>query len=179
MKKNAVIIIISSILVIGIIVGIVLVSNKIKENNKIKKEKENNIVENYFKFKEKVEDFNMQRKIYTNQVDSDLFVESVYKYEDWIKELDAFTEKIEAVESVSGYLKENCVNKLYDNQDVKNKCDAFIIAYETAFNYYVKDVMHFNESMEEFSSKSKTYDKYELNYEYVDINKDGKFFGKD
>lgn len=180
MKKKVVIITLSVLIVIGLVICTLLIIKKLDENKKAKKEIETKIVENYQIFRAKVEDFNEERKIYSNAVASDLFKESAYKYEEWIKEIDKYTTAIKEVEKVSSYLKDNCVNKLYSKQDIKNKCDAFVIAYETAFNYYVKDMISFNESIEEFNKELKEkYEKIELEYEYVDINKDGKFYGKD
>ena len=176
MKNKVVKIMISIVIVLIILTVGLFIYKQIDTRNKEKRKVEKEIVKNYQTFREKVEDFNEERKIYVNQVESDLFVESSYKYPEWITEIDKYTEKVDIIDKNSDYLKEKCINHLYSNQDIKNKCEAFIIAYETAFNYYVKDIMLFNESIEEFNKED--LEQYELKYDYVDINKDGNFFGK-
>ncbi len=180
MKKNTLIIIISIIVGLAVIGTSVMVYLKIDKDNKKKKEVEKNIVSKYDSFREKVEDFNSQRKIYSIQVEADMFEETLSNYEKWIEELEKYTKTLENIEKESDYLKENCIGTFYSNQDVKNKCEAFIIAYETAFNYYVKDILSFNTTLEVINTEAKEeYKKYDSDYKYVDINKDGKFFGKD
>lgn len=175
-------------LIVGIllvIIGISLTVFKVTNNDsKNKKEKENKILEEYEKFRNKVDNFNSSRDDYYNKVAKNLYPESVENnYENWISTLDVYTKATDGVEEGSSYLKENCVNKYYSNNDVKNKCDAFVIAYETAINYYTKDVYAFNDNLNLYrrnniNSNSNIID-YELKYNYVDIDSDGKFWGKD
>lgn len=175
-------------LIVGIllvIIGISLTVFKVTNNDsKNKKEKENKILEEYEKFRNKVDSFNSSRDDYYNKVAKNLYPESVQNnYENWISTLDVYTKATDEVEEGSSYLKENCVNKYYSNNDVKNKCEAFVIAYETAINYYTKDVYAFNDNLNLYrrnniNSNSNIID-YELKYDYVDIDSDGKFWGKD
>mgnify|MGYP004531853895 FL=1 len=175
-------------LIVGIllvIIGISLTVLKVTNNDsKNKKEKENKILEEYEKFRNKVDNFNSSRDDYYNKVAKNLYPESVENnYENWISTLDVYTKATDEVEEGSSYLKDNCVNTYYSNNDVKNKCDAFVIAYETAINYYTKDVYAFNDNLNLYrrnniNSNSNIID-YELKYNYVDIDSDGKFWGKD
>lgn len=175
-------------LIVGIllvIIGISLTVFKVTNNDsKNKKEKENKILEEYEKFRNKVDSFNSSRDDYYNKVAKNLYPESVENnYENWISTLDVYTKATDEVEEGSSYLKDNCVNTYYSNNDVKNKCDAFVIAYETAINYYTKDVYAFNDNLNLYrrnniNSNSNIID-YELKYNYVDIDSDGKFWGKD
>lgn len=175
-------------LIVGIllvIIGISLTVFKVTNNDsKNKKEKENKILEEYEKFRNKVDNFNSSRDDYYNKVAKNLYPESVENnYENWISTLDVYTKATDEVEEGSSYLKDNCVNTYYSNNDVKNKCDAFVIAYETAINYYAKDVYAFNDNLNLYrrnniNSNINIID-YELKYDYVDIDSDGKFWGKD
>lgn len=175
-------------LIVGIllvIIGISLTVFKVTNNDsKNKKEKENKILEEYEKFRNKVDNFNSSRDDYYNKVAKNLYPESVENnYENWISTLDVYTKATDEVEEGSSYLKDNCVNTYYSNNDVKNKCDAFVIAYETVINYYTKDVYAFNDNLNLYrrnniNSNSNIID-YELKYNYVDIDSDGKFWGKD
>ena len=175
-------------LIVGIslvIIGISLTVFKVTNNDsKNKKEKENKILEEYEKFRNKVDNFNSSRDDYYNKVAKNLYPESVENnYENWISTLDVYTKATDEAEEGSSYLKDNCVNTYYSNNDVKNKCDAFVIAYETAINYYTKDVYAFNDNLNLYrrnniNSNINIID-YELKYDYVDIDSDGKFWGKD
>ena len=179
MKKKTLIIIISIIVVIAIVASSVMIYLKIDSNNKKQKEIEKNIVSKYETFREKVEDFNSQKKVYTLQVEADMYTETLGNYDKWLEEVNKYTDTLENIEKESDYLKENCIDKYYNNQDVKNKCEAFIIAYETAYNYYVKDIKSFNSTLEDITQDSKEkYNEYELKYDFTDINKDGQFSGK-
>lgn len=180
MKKKNLIIVISILIVISISVSATLIYLQIDKKNKEKKKNEEEIVTKYETFREKVEDFNTERKIFTNQVLSDLFEENLDNYDKWISEAKNYEEKVKIVDDYSKVLKEKCINKIYDKQDIKNKCDAFVIAYETVFNYYVKDILELNKVLSEITTNSKKeYKEYEIKYEYTDINNDGKFYGKD
>lgn len=171
--------------VLFVIIGVSLMifdsTNKI---NKDKKELENKILEEYEVFKQKIDSFNLARDNYYNKVAKNLYPELVEDdYEEWLDVLNNYTITTDDIENVSNYLKENCVNKYYSNNDIKNKCDSFVIAYETAINYYTKDIYAFNDNLDLYRSnndggKESILD-YNLKYSYVDIDSDGRFFGKD
>lgn len=183
-KKIAIIVCVFGILLIvgGLSLGsYIYLMRQSKEHKKV----EDKILTEYNTFKDNVESFNeFRNKSYYNKVATDLYVESVESdYESWIEVIDDYTKYVDHVEEASAYLKENCVNKYYSNSNIKNKCDSFVIAYETTLNYYTKDIISFNEiitsylrNLEEEQDKIKLYDQ---KYDYMDINLDGKFIGKD
>ena len=180
-KRIAVIILVVGILLIitGLSLGIYTYINK---NNEKTKEYNRNILAEYDLFKNNIDSFNEMRTIYYNDVAKNLYPESVdEEYVDWLEILNSYTESIDKVEKSSKVLKEECVNKFHSNNDVKNKCDSFVIAYETVMNYYTKDVISFNETINAYLANKKDEDikNYELKYDYTDINLDGKFIGKD
>ncbi len=177
MKKKVVYILIAFIVLIVIATGIFLIYKKIDKDNKEKKQIEEKIISSYTTFNEKKEIINSERKVYLLQIESNMISETLEEYENWINEVNNYTVNLDNVEQASKYLKEKCIGTTYKNQDVKNTCDQFISAYETAINYYVKDIISFNEILKNISSGSKS--EFELKYNYTDINKDGKFVGKD
>lgn len=152
-----------------------------QENEKI----EGKVLSEYSTFKKSVESFNdMRSKTYYDEVARNLYVESVEsEYESWVKVLDRYTELVDRVENSSVFLKENCVNKYYSDENVKNKCDSFVIAYETSINYYTKDIISFNDVITSYlkgiSEEQENIKLYEQKYNFIDINLDGKFIGKD
>lgn len=177
------------ILVFGVLLigsGIAIIAYEKVSSSKYKQNKlEFDIVEQDVNFRKKVESFNERRSSYYNEVASNLFTETVEdSYDDWILILDKYTESVDAVNDSSSFLKENCVNKHYSNSDIMNKCDAFIIAYETVINYYTKDILSFNDVIEEFrrekdlNDNDTNFKNYVSKYQYVDINSDGEFIGK-
>lgn len=184
MKKKTIIIIISIIGFLLVVGGVsIIVYNQIHEKNVENRKIEKKILEDYEVFREKVDMFTQTRTIYHDEVIVNLFPESVEEeYESWITTIEQYTTSINEVESSSDNLKELCVNKYYSNEDVNNKCKSFVIAYETAINYYTKDIIAFNETIDEYHKVSLESKKgiinYELKYDYTDINADGNFVGK-
>lgn len=164
---------------------IILVYQEIHSTKYGQKKVELTIIEENDNFRKKVDSFNEERSFYYNEVVSNLFSETVEDhYEDWILILDEYTAKVDSMEAASLYLKENCVNKYYSNRDVMNKCDAFVIAYETVINYYTKDILSFNEVLKEYRRENNLDEEdteiknYVSKYNYMDVNFDGEFIGK-
>ena len=150
------------------------------ENEKI----ENSILKDYEVFREKVDDFTLNRATYHDEVLMNLFIETVESdYDKWIPILEEYTSSVDAVENASNNLKDLCVNHYYSKEDIKNKCQSFVIAYETTMNYYTKDILSFNDILEQYRTtainSNENLNDYELKYNYTDINKDGNFVGKD
>lgn len=179
MKKKIIIILVAILVVLLIAGGSILIYKKSSDDKKEREKLYKNIAEQYKVFREKVEEFNDERHIYSDSVGSNLFPESVEEYDSWIEEIDKYTEAVTEINRNSDFLLKKCVNRYYSDRDTKNKCEAFVIAYETAFNYYVKDITAFNKSMKELSTKNKELKEYELSYNYVDIDDNGKYYGKE
>lgn len=185
MKKRKVAVILSILGFLLVVLGVsILIYKDFTNKKKNKEEIEENIVLEYNDFKEKVETFNEKRSIYYSDIASNLFTETVEgNYDDWNKFLDDYTKLVDDIEDNSNYLKDKCVNKYYSNKEVSNKCDSFVIAYETVINYYTKDIESFNEVLDEYrrennESKESEIKDYVSKYNYVDINLDGEFIGK-
>ena len=177
MKKLAV-----ALLVLA--VALIVTGNSVLVYNLMKKEKINlkeitaSIKKDYKIFKKDIEDFNTKKEEYDDQVASNLFLETVEEYDKWIKVIDSYTKVINQIENDSETLKQNCINKTYVDEETKNKCDAFILAYEESINSYVKDINGFNNELSSIKSNLKKSEKekiseYNLSYEYIDINSDG------
>ena len=160
--------------------SLLTVFNIIKDDEKKKNENRDIIISNHEKFKERIDDFNLARSSVYENVLSGMFVESIEDYDKWISNLDSYTETIDNVVNNSDKLKNSCINLFYSSLDVKYKCDSFVIAYETAVNYYTKDIIEFNNNIKKINEELETpVDEYELKYEFIDINDDGKYYGKD
>ena len=169
------------IVVLILAIALIVTGNSILVYNLMNEEKINvkkigaNIRKDYNVFKKDIESFNKAREEYDDKVASNLFFETIEEYDDWIKVIDDYTKVINKIDEDSKYLRENCVNKSYADEEIRNKCSAFVLAYEESINSYVKDVTGFNEQIDEIV-KNITEDKikeYNLSYEYIDLNFDG------
>ena len=165
-------------------VALIVTGNSILVYNMMQKEKIDlkkvsaSIKKDYNAFKKDIETFNEQKIEYEDKVAANLFLETIEEYDDWIKVIDSYTETIKKIEKDSKELREMCINKTYTDEATKNKCNAFIVAYEESINSYVKDINGFNEEVSNIRVNLKKSEKehiteYELKYEYIDINSDG------
>lgn len=178
-KKLSITFIIIGLLLI-IIGSILIIIDKIDKSEKIKLENKNAININYDIFKEKIDVFTKERSNVKNNVLSDMFVETVANYDDWVVALESYKKSIDDSIDNSSTLKDLCLNKKYSDTEGKTKCDSFIIAYETAVNYYTKDIVEFNKNIDEFNnSLDNKLENFESGYEFIDLDDDGKYIGKD
>ena len=156
----------------------ILVYQTVSKNGYNKEELQKNLTASLNNFKKKADDFSNVREEYSDNVESSIFVETIDEYDNWIKEIDNYTEMVEDIDKSSEYLKKVCLNHYYSEQEIKNKCDAFIVAYETMINYYVQDINSFNNNLDEISKElNKKLSGYNLKYDFTDINSDGKYIG--
>lgn len=174
MKKVA---IVTLILAIALIVtgNSILVYNLMNKEKLDLKKMTASIKKEYNIFKKDIESFNEKKDEYDEKVASNLFAETVEEYDKWIEVIDSYTKVIDKIDEDSKALKEKCINKTYADEDIKNKCNAFVVAYEESINSYVKDINGFNEELKKINDNLKESKKseYDLSYEYVDINSDG------
>lgn len=183
-KKVAVILSILGCLLI--ILGIVITNyTGINKKNNELKDKQNTILKDYNVITEKNDSFNSFRSgNYYNNVAKDLIYLPVEEnYNKWITTIDEYTALVDELEKSSKNLKELCINEKYSNKEVDNACKSFIIKYETTINYYTKDIMAFNNIIEQYYRinllPSNDIKPYPLKYNFTDINTDGNFVGKD
>ena len=189
MKNKKVIILIVGGLILTIVGSILLVSNGFKSEQKKLKQTMDTIVNDYTTFKTKVEEFSkLREQIYSDVMNSQYYSEIFNNYSANVEKLTKYEELVTEIDNVSKNLKKNCTERKYSDQDVTNKCNAFIINYEQSINYFINDITRFNEKIEEYNkwrtteNTDKKYTelgKYNTKYtEYVDINGDKKESGK-
>ena len=188
--KNKMVIIIGTIGLILIIGGGVLAAlvgfNSEKENLS---KTMNIIVDDYTTFKKKVENFSsLREQIYTDIMNSQYYSEVFDKYSANIEKLASYEAAVTEIDNASSNLKKNCTSRKYNDTDVTNKCNAFVINYEQSINYFINDINRFNARIEEYNkwvtseNTNKKYtarEKYKSKYtDYVDINGDKISSGK-
>ena len=79
-------------------------------------------------------------------------------------------------------LKDKCVDVLYPDVSVNNKCEAFVIGYEKAINSYVSDIKKYNENIKDYNDVLEETDtkieEVKLTVDYIDVDGDRKYLGK-
>ena len=189
MKKKIIPIIVIIGAIIMIAVGTIIVVSGVKRDKEAVKKAMDSIVADYEVFKKKIETFSTQRESIYNEVMNTSYYSDVFKnYNTNVEKLKTYEGLISEIDKSSKGLKNNCINKRYKDQDVTNKCNAFIINYEQSMNYFVNDITRFNSRIDEYNNWATTantdkkytkLEKYESKYkEYVDINNDKVFSGK-
>lgn len=182
-KKN--IIVITVIGTVLVFLGtLLLVINQLQMQRKEQVNKENQVESYYSDFNKYASKFADKRKEYIETVVENLYYESVNdEYDNWIKEIKLYNELVDNILKMAKPLEDLCINQVYSKEELKNNCDTYIINYETVMNYFVKDMAEFNTFIIDYNDK---YDKkistYEIDakkYNYLDVNDDGKFIGKD
>lgn len=156
----------------------------LNDTSKDKKELKNkiDIVENsYNKLEKEIEIINGEREIINEEVLNNLYDENISKdYDNWIKKLDSYKNSLKNVKNLKNRIKKYCVKNTFEDSNVISKCESMINGYETIINYYVKDINYFNEFVEEFNKNypDNTFNVYISDYNFIDINNDGKYLGK-
>ena len=79
-------------------------------------------------------------------------------------------------------MKDKCVDVLYPDVSVNNKCEAFVIGYEKAINSYVSDIKKYNENIKDYNDVLEENDtkieEVKLTTNYIDVDGDRKYLGK-
>ena len=189
MKNKTVVILAVMGLMLTIGGGILLVLNGFKGEQESLTKTMNIIVDDYSIFKKKVEDYSaLREQIYSDVMNSQYYSEVFDKYSTNIEKLTQYEQAVTEIENASKNLKKSCIERKYNDQDVTNKCNAFIINYEQSINYFISDITRFNDRIEEYNkwrttentnTKYTELEKYNSKYtEYVDINGDKIESGK-
>lgn len=188
MKKKLALI----LLILGLLLlasgGALLVVNGFKNDKEELAKTMNIIVDDYENFRQKVENFSTLREnIYNDVMNSQYYAEVYTNYDTNIQNLQQYEKAVTEVETASKNLKNSCIGKTFNDQDVINKCNAFVINYEQSINYFINDIERFNTRIKEYNTwlknqndtKYQTLTEYNANYkDYVDINNDKTFSGK-
>lgn len=170
---------------VGLILAGILISFASSFAKDVSDTKENTVIieETYEKFKDWTTALNGEREILYDSVINNLYVELVAEnYSKWISSYDHYVEVVGKALDYEDTLRTYCLGVTYANSNVQSKCESMIISYETAINYYVKDVNKFNEFVEVYNSEVEEEQKVNAlelgDYHYIDFNDDGKYVGK-
>ena len=142
----------------------------------------------YTTFKNHITDYNnardaiykeaMQDMLYTTLKEKDAANKLLFQtYEGTVTLLDEDYKK----------LKDKCMDVLYPNVSVNNKCEAFLLGYEEAINTYVMDIENYNKNIDSYNTYLKDTNnavevplvKLEKKKDYIDVDGNHIYQGKD
>lgn len=141
----------------------------------------------YNDFNNRVEEFSLVRNNFYEEKEKLYFETLSKKAAEWNKFIEEYADLIEQIDLKAKRLKENCFVR-YGDVDTNNKCTQFKANYETANNYYISDIVLYNELVDEYDKwseenggkyaevKKGTFPVYK---DYIDYDKDGEYFGKE
>lgn len=183
-----------------ILSGIIFTLTRVYKNNKAQSIEEENIIATeiknvYESFKIKTEEFSTKRDLINSDISEYVsYYTGIEKnYNDMIEELKEYENLVIEVEDAAVYLKKHCLNESYSDQDANNKCNAYIINYEKTVNSFISDIEFFNNKIDEYNNwiiseneeldnedKYTKVERYKATKykEYIDINNDGTYLGR-
>ena len=183
-----------SLMIIGIVILVIIVifafawrwAIGLKEDKAETKVKMDEILDAYPKFNTEVDNFSaLRNQLY--EYKKNLFLETLRDNTDaWNVFMDNYLKAIEKVEDAALVLKENCKIE-YGDVNVSSKCTTFKANYEAAQNYYISDVVMYNDMVTDYEeynlehgNKYKKLNKalFSTYGDYIDYDEDGEFFGK-
>lgn len=183
-----------------ILSGIIFTLTRVYKDNKAQNIEEENIIADeiknvYESFKIKTEEFSTKRDLINSDISEYVsYYTGIEKnYNDMIEELKEYENLVIEVEDSAVYLKKHCLNESYSDQDANNKCNAYIINYEKTVNSFISDIEFFNSKIDEYNNwiiseneeldnedKYTKVERYKATKykEYIDINNDGTYLGR-
>lgn len=172
----------SIVLFLAIIVGFLCSFGN--DRQKTKKQAEQ-VRKEYDVFQDKMATFLATRDlIYTKIFQNPYYDTLEANQDDFDKTFLTYEESILEVEKASSHLLKNC-KVVYSSTDANQKCDAFALLYERAFNFFKEDLSEYQELWKQYNEWAKSEGKEERKiyqakreYEYVDYNGDHTYSGK-
>lgn len=183
-KHIGIMILIAFILIVaGIITYIVINYNNAQ--TEIKKRMDYVLTE-YDVFKTNIDKFNTTRESIYNEIMQDTYYQTLKDNDANYKEkFEEYSAVIDLLDDNYENLKDKCINVLYPDVNVNNKCEAFVLGYEKVVNTYISDVESYNKKIDLLNVWIKTNDegaieveKIKLDREYIDVDGNRKFDGK-
>ncbi len=176
--------IIFGLLVIGIIIYVVLTYTN---NQNETKKRMGKVEELYGTFKSNVDTFNTKRNEIYTIIMQDMYYQTLKDKDGEFKKLyQDYQEILEKLDEDYDGLKGKCINVLYPDVSINNKCEAFVLGYEEVVNTYINDVNLYNKNLESYNdwlketnSKDTELNLLELDRDYIDVNGDRIFKGKE
>lgn len=148
-------------------------------------QKAKQVIEEFEVFQDKTATFLATRDlIYTKIFQNPYYDTLEASKDDFDKTFLTYEESILEVEKASSHLLQNC-RVVYSSTDANQKCDAFALIYERAFNFFRDDLLEYQNLWKQYNDWAKSEGKEEQEvyqakrkYDYVDYNGDHSYSGK-
>lgn len=171
------------LIVVGIILYLVLTYQD--NQNEVKKRMET-VTSLYTDFREHVDAFNDKRNEVYQTVMQDMYYQTLQEKDTEFKALyTAYEETVDVINDDYDQLKDKCINVLYPDVSVNNKCEAFVIGYEQVINTFVSDVAIYNQNIDAYNTwaqennVTQTLTPYETDKDFIDVNGDREYNGRE
>ncbi len=194
MKKQMIILM---LILVGITLlisgGIFYLVGHYKNNRQVSIESEKNLYalidNNYNRFQEKINTLEEEKQTVYEGLYKFItyFQEMPNEYENITKVFEGHETFVKDIDTLSDFLKDKCIDRVYDKNATMLKCKTFMLNYESAINGFVQDVKVLNNKIEEYNEWIVEHEKEEYKplekfvpkifKEYIDVNKDGTFTG--
>lgn len=189
-KKITIIILIVSLIISGLSLLIYNFYKDYKEDKIKTEELIKNVNADYENFITKINNINSKRgKVYTEIFKETYYTDMQNNIDNWNTILNEYGNSVKELDSNFKYLKNNCVDIKFYHSDINPKCESFLQNYEMIINYYISDVIDYNNNIDSYNTwvnenqeeSYKIIDKFVNNSytEYIDFNNDGVFLGKE
>lgn len=179
-----------TLIIISILILLLLIffgAQHIYQKSENVKRKHNQKIElinsSYAQFSNLVNDFNLKREELSTYIDTEMYYENFDNIKDNLYNFYLDYDKIVgSINTLSLSLSKSC-NIDFVNNDIEKKCSSYQDAYEMIVNIYINDIKMYNEQVKKYNEWKKTESAKEFKSEYVsdyvDLNKDGVYTGKD
>jgi len=182
MKRKAILVFVVGILLVGI--GFIM--SFVKSFAKDVSEQQENIEiieKEYSNFKDLLQSFNGDRELVYTDLFNNMFIENLEgSYDSWVIMLQDYEKTAYQIFEYKSFLQEKCYDVLYNDSNIQSKCDSMLISYETANNYFVKDINKWNSFVDSYNNQVEEIymrDGFDLKTRnYIDFNDDGEYLGK-
>lgn len=182
MNKKFVIFLIIIVLCFGIFTYVY--SKELEEDVRETKKVMNQIKEEYKKFNSSVQAFASKREEYYTYRENTYLEGFAKNTAGWNKLMDDYKETVIDAENNSKFLGKNC-NRKYSDATVNNDCTQYKANLEALNNYYITDMKGYNKVVKEYNEYA-IDNNYSLlkkvsldDMKYIDLDNDGKYFGKE
>lgn len=171
------------IIIMCLVLGISYIYKKVYNVNKKQQDRIELVKSNYNQFSLLADKFNTKREELNGYLSENTYYENLYLIKDELYIFyGEYDEIISKIQSVATSLEISCKNE-FTNEEINKKCNSYKEAYEMMINIYLNDIKIYNETVKKYNDT--VNDNFAQNFEskyateYIDVNKDGVYSGKD
>lgn len=157
------------------------------KNDKEETYKRMDVVSDSFEsFSTNVSAFEDMRDELYNSVLSNVYYDSLYNDDAYIKErLSNYENLVDELQKNTTKLDKLCNDVYYPESDINNKCVNYKSIYEQVVNYFVTDINTYNQNIVNYNNYQASLGSglllksYDSSKKFIDYNNDGSYDGKE